>query len=516
MILFSFASEHIAELLLKCEQQLYLVAASTVIGLLLAMPLGIFVQRMPRAKHILLSMASLFWTIPSLALLAFLIPFFGIGTTPAIIALTVYCFLPILRNTITGLDSVPTSAIEAAQGLGFTRWQQLWIVEIPLAMPVIIAGIRTAVTISVGIATLAAFIGAGGLGDFINRGLAMNNNSLILLGAIPAALMALVLDFIIGRVENLLVTRRYRQVKTKRRLKVSAVIFTVLLVLVFVWRFERYETHLRENTVVVASKNFTEQFILADIIIELLRAKTHLHVVSQLDLGTTAICQEAMKNGDIDIYPEYTGTAYLTVLHRQYQRMEPDVLYHEVKQAYQQHYHITWLKPFGFENTQALAMRSQEAKRLHIASISQLVGKATMLTMGAPPEFVVRPDAMPGLKKAYRLHFHTIRAMDPGLMYKAIHEKHVDVIMAFSTDGRILAYHLTTLKDDKHFFPPYFAAALVRDSVLQAHPHVKTVLNELAGTINFAIMQRLNYQVDLAHQTPAQVAHNFLLKAGLL
>ena len=199
MTVFEFIQSKQSVLFTKVIEQIDLVFWAVCIALIIGVPLGIVVYRRAKLKNITLQFASIMWTIPSLALFAFFIPFFGIGITPAIIVLSIYAILPILRNTVTGLDGVPEASVEAARGLGFTRIQRLMMVELPLAMPVIVAGIRTAVSISVGVATLAAFIGAGGLGDFINQGLALNNTRLILLGAIPAALLALILDFIIGR-----------------------------------------------------------------------------------------------------------------------------------------------------------------------------------------------------------------------------------------------------------------------------------------------------------------------------
>ena len=212
-----FLADHMAELWVKLIQQIYLVGIATGVAIIIGIPLGIWATRNLRVRKPVLGLASILQTIPSLALLAFLLPFTGIGATPAIIALSLYALLPIIRNTLTGLEAIPKELIEAARGVGFTPRQRLWLVEMPLAMPTIIAGIRTATVISVGVATLAAFIGAGGLGDFINRGLAMNNTRLILLGAIPAALLALAFDGLIGCIERLLCYKRGLSGRKRRR-----------------------------------------------------------------------------------------------------------------------------------------------------------------------------------------------------------------------------------------------------------------------------------------------------------
>jgi len=202
--LWAFLTARAPELWQKTLEHLVLTGVSTGLAVLIGLPLGIWITRNAVARRPVLGVVGIVQTIPSLAMLAFLLPFLGIGAKPAIVALTLYALLPIVRNTYTGLSEVAPDILEAAQGVGFTNRHQLLMVELPLAVPVIVAGVRTAAVIGVGIATLSAFIGAGGLGDFINRGLALNNTWLILLGAIPAALLALLVDAAIGLVERLL------------------------------------------------------------------------------------------------------------------------------------------------------------------------------------------------------------------------------------------------------------------------------------------------------------------------
>jgi osmoprotectant transport system permease protein len=443
-----------------------------------------------------------------LALLGFLLPIFGIGAKPAICALILYALLPIIRNTIVGLDNVPESSVEAARALGFTDLQRLHLVELPLAMPVIMAGIRTAAVISVGIATIAAFIGAGGLGDFIFAGLSLNNSALILLGAVPAAIMALMVDFVIGRGERYLLSRR----KRKRSYKKYLIGFCILMLLFFGF----FTAIPKQDTIVIASKNFTEQFILGEMMAQMVEAKTNLKVIRKFNLGTTAICQQAMLKGDIDIYPEYTGTAYLLVLKKSYHHINAEQLYNMVKKDYQTKYYIIWLQPFGFNNTQTVAVSKQFAKKWQLKTIEDLAHIKIPLIIGAPPEFLKRPDGFVGLQKRYDLNFAEIRSLDPDLMYQAIWQKQVNVIPAFSTDGWILAYHLRVLQDNKHLYPSYYAAPLIRAATLKQHPEIAKALQPLAGVINNKIMQKLNYEVNVEKQSPARVAHRFLIKLGLL
>lgn len=505
-----FLLSHSSELIVKVQEQLNLVVISTGLSIAIGIPIGISTVRIPRIKHAVLAISALLWTIPSLALLAFLIPFLGIGIKPAIVALTIYALLPIIRNTITGMTEIPEASIQAAESLGFTRWQRLRLVELPLALPMIINGVRSATIICVGIATLAAFVGAGGLGDFINRGIAVNNTWLILLGAIPAAILALLFDFMIADFEKMLNTRK-RSHEKKYRGIIGITLACVLFSTLALNMVDAFKSSSNNRTIIIASKNFTEQFILAELMAQLIEKKTNLHVIRKLNLGSTAICHAALIKGEIDMYPEYTGTAYLVVLKEPYQQTPPQQLYLKVKQAYLKKYQLIWLPPFGFNNNYALTVRKKLSQENQIFTISQLVSLASQLIIAAPTEFVVRPDGLPALQKYYHLQFKKIKALDPGLMYKAIANKEVDVIQAFTTDTRILTYHLYPLKDDKHIAPSYYAAPIIRATTLKAHPEIRQVLQALLGNINDKTMQDLNYQVDIKKHAVATVARTFLL-----
>lgn len=499
MDLYYFLSAHSATLSIKLLEQLSLVGISMGIAISIGVPIGIWLKHQCRWQIPILGVASVLQTIPSLALLGLLLPFVGIGTLPALIALSIYALLPIIRNTLLGLQSIPEEIKESADDLGSTRWQQIRLVDLPLALPAIMTGIRTATSMTVGIATLAAFIGAGGLGDFINQGLALNNMQLILLGAIPAALLALFLDGLLA----------YRH-------KIVGIITIALLILVAPFIKQLYSFDQKEPTLRIATKNFSEQLILGHLMAQVIEAHTNVKVERKFNLGSTAICQQAMLNGEIDLYPEYTGTAYLLVLKAPYKNQTPDELYSTVKTAYQQRFNLVWLSPFGFNNTQALAIRQEFAQNRNIKTITDLLKFHGTLKLGAPSEFIGRPDGLPGLAKTYQLKFASMQEFDPGLMYQAIQKKHVDVISAFSTDGRIPAYNLQILKDDRHLFPPYYAAPIIRQAVLTAYPEVGPALALLANQINDTVMQDLNYKVDLKKQDPAEVARNFLLEKKII
>lgn len=239
-----------------------------------------------------------------------------------------------------------------------------------------------------------------------------------------------------------------------------------------------------------------------------------LHVVMKDNLDTNVLWN-AMKNGDVDTYVEYTGTGLVNILHDQVTE-NPNKAYDEVKQQFEQKYHVTWLKPIGFNDTYAMVMRASEAKRLGISTLSGLAAQSPSLTLGTEQNFVSRDDGLPGLEKVYGAHFKAVKTMEVGLKYEALIDKKVDVVDGFSTDPEIPEYHLTVLKDNQNFFPPYYAVPIIRDSTLQAHPELRGILNKLSGTLDDSQMQRLNAQVDIDKKSPSEVAKEWLTQKGLI
>ena len=269
------------------------------------------------------------------------------------------------------------------------------------------------------------------------------------------------------------------------------------------------------DTVVIGGKNFTEQEILVYLMAGVVEAKTDLKVETKSWLGGTMVASKALDNGDIDIYAEYTGTA-LTVQLKQPPMTDPDATYAKVSKAYQETKDITWLKPFGFNNTYTLTMRKSQAEKLGIETFSDLVKEAPNLILASEPEFLEREDGYKGLQKAYNIKFKDVKGMDVGLMYNAVKEGKADVCDAYATDGRIVAFDLKVLKDDKQFFPPYYAAPLVRNDTLKKHPELKEALNSLGGKLNDTVMQQLNAKVDLDKKAAKDVANEWLKSEGLI
>jgi osmoprotectant transport system permease protein len=471
-------------------EHLFLVGVSMLIAAGIGFPLGVLMTRKPRLSHPILTFANIVQTIPSLALFGFLIPLpfiGGIGARSAIVALVLYSLLPIIRNTFIGISGVDPAIREAGRGMGMTDRQLLWRVEIPLAMGVIFSGIRVATVLCVGIATIAAAVGAGGLGMFIFRGVSMVDSRLILAGAIPAAALALAADFGLGAIE-------------KR--------FSKLLCLVLVVGI--LASCSRADRIVVGSKNFTEQVILGEMVAQQIERKTHLSVDRRLNLGGTLVCHDALVAGQIDTYVEYTGTG-LTAILKEPPVREPGIAYQKVKDAYKARFAIEWSEPFGFNDTFAIIVRKTDAQQFNLKTISDAAPHTASWVAGFFYEFIEREDGYPGLVKTYDLRFPSApRVMDLGLTYKAVANHQVDFIAGNSTDGLISALGLVVLEDDKHYFPPYDAVPLIRDSVVTKHPEVREALRALGGKISEDQMRRMNYAVDGDHKDVKEVVKDFL------
>jgi len=269
-----------------------------------------------------------------------------------------------------------------------------------------------------------------------------------------------------------------------------------------------------QEKVVVGSKGFTEQVILGNMV-SLLLESNGFKVDRKIGLGGTVICHEALVRGDISVYVEYTGTGLVTLLKKAV-LYNPEEVYQVVRKDYEDKFKLSWLKPWGFNNTYCIVMRKADAERLKVKKVSDLKSLAGNMTLGATIEFVARPDGIPGLVKHYGLKFKDQKGMDPGLVYKAIAENQVDVISGFATDGRIPAFNLVVLDDDMRFFPPYFAAPVVRTDLLTKAPKMAEVLNRLAGKISDDTMAMLNSAVDVKKQDPEAVAKDFLKSQGLI
>lgn len=514
--------ERLPEIWLRLGEHIFLAGISTVTAALAGIPLAILAFYRPRLRGPLLGAVGILQTIPSLAMLVLLLALFQkIGVLPAIVALILYALLPIVRNTLAALSGIAPEIIEAAQAIGMTEWQQMRRIRIPLGIPVIMAGIRTAAVVGVGIATLAAFIGAGGLGEFINRGLALSDTRLICLGAIPAALLALLVDFGLGIIEKICDPKRNRHRSPRFRfaLKLSAVLIPLfLLIPVFIsffpWSsqtagYSGNDDGTRSGVVRIASKNFTEQHILAEMMAQMIEKRTRLSVDRKFNLGGTMLCHQALKRGEIDLYAEYTGTGLMAILKLPAMNNRDEV-YQRVSEEYRNRFNLVWLEPFGFNNTFTLTVRKRDASRNQWKIISDLAPMSSKLVAGFSGEFQERPDGYPGFQKTYGFKFGKVRGLDPSLIYQALANGAVDVIDGNLTDGRIPAFNLVSLKDDKKFFPPYHAAPVVREETLNAYPDLRRALAPLGSLIDNATMRALNYEVNKNKRGVAELVKEFL------
>jgi len=514
-----FIFERAPELFQRTSEHMMLTSVSTTIAAVLGMLLALLAFRFKNIRDPLMSLVGILQTIPSLALLVLLMTVIGkIGVLPALCALILYALLPIVRNTLLGLESTPREIVEAAVGIGMSPLEQILWVRIPMAVPAIVSGIRTATVVGVGIATLCAFIGAGGLGEFINRGLALSNSRLILLGAIPAGVLAVVFDLCLASAEWGIrpvratdVPLKLEQQKVRRRVALS--LPAVLFALGMIFYCQSHPNFQKNERVTIGSKHFTEQIILAELMAQTVEKVGHLPVERKFDLGGTLVCHESLIRGEIDAYPEYTGTALTAVLKEtNIHNLAPQKVLALVSQQYATKYRITWLRPFGFNNQWALIANTDEAEQHNWRTISDLHGKASSLHLGMPAEFAEREDGFGGLIKYYNLKFGKVDDLDTNIAYQALAQHQLDLAAGNSTDGRIASLKLRVLDDDLHYFPEYAAVPIVRAESLAAHPTLAVALERLGGKIDTKIMQQLNYEVDGEHQSPAAVVTDFLQK----
>src|SRR5690625_3657694 len=496
-------------------------------------------------------------TIPSLAVLAFLIPLFGIGKTPAIIALTAYGLLPILRNTYTVVHEVDPNLKEAATGMGMNSLKRLTLIELPLAMPVIMAGIRTSMVLIVGTTTIAALIGAGGLGEFIFLGLDRGGDvnliilcvisaallatildsmllivgtttiaalicagglgelillgldrggdvNLILLGAIPAALLAIILDSILRGFEHLSKRAGFKSF--------IAMLIIAILVVASPLLFAKD----KDADIVIGGKLGAEPAILINMYKYLIEDATDLKVDLKTGLGKTELVFSALEEGSIDLFPEFSGTAIVTHLGESAESNDSRDVYEQAKQGMKAVYQMEFLEPMTFNNTYTVATTKEFAEKYDLESIGDLEQVQDDVVAGFTLEFKDRYDGYVGMQEQYNLDIATVRSMEPGIRQTALAEGDVDIIDAYETDSYVVELDLQTLDDPKNLFPPYQGAPLMREETLEQYPELEEILNQLAGKVTNDEMREMNYQVDYEDASPAAVAKEYLIEQNLL
>ena len=482
---------------------LRLTLLALAVGLSLSLPLGVLATRLPRLERVVMGLASVIQTIPGLALLAVMVPLLAlvslpsIGMLPALIGLSAYSVLPILRNTVTGIRGVDPAYIEAARGVGMSERERLRLVELPLALPVIVAGVRTASVWVVGTATLSTPVGAPSLGNYIFSGLQTRNDAAVVLGCVGAALLALSLDGLIRAFEWALVERR---VGLRRGL-------LGLFALAYVWVFALPLLDARrgpapEASVVIGTKPFTEQYILGELLVAQLDSHTELEPSVLPSLGSK-VAFDALVAGEVDVYVEYTGTLWTNVMGRETADSREQVL-RELEDWLAREHDVELVAALGFENAYALAVPAARAEQLGLERIDQLTPHAPGWSIAGDYEFFSRPEWQ-ALRDRYGLRFDQTRAMDSALMYEALQSGEAEVLSAYSSDGRVAAYELRILADPRAAIPPYDAVVLVNGEAARTKVGLREALAALEGRVSVERMRSANMAVDLEGQTPAQV-----------
>ncbi|MDR0888998.1 MAG: ABC transporter permease/substrate-binding protein, partial [Coriobacteriales bacterium] len=511
-------------------QHMILSFTAIIIATVLGLALGILISEFERSSKPTLTIVNILYTIPSLAMLGLLIPFTGTGFTTAIIALTAYGLLPMVKNTHVGIKNVDPAIIEAARGMGSTKPQILARIKLPLAMPVIFSGFRNMVTMTIALAGIAAYIGAGGLGEPIFRGMTTYNNALVFDGAFLMAALAIAVDLILGAIEKRLYKRnaqrkskggKKKHTALKRSGLVALVIVLVVAIAVPVSRiFGGGEDGAAGKpvkdggTITVAYKDYNEQMIWGNILQQDLDANTNLTVNLQ-QFEMTPQLMPALESGDVDMYPEYSGTAWNQVLGRsdKYQ----DSMFPELQQAYKDQYDFDWESCFyGFDDTYAIAIPTQFAQEHNITTFSDLVPHSSQMTLGAEANFWETPDGYPGLSAAYGFKFKEKSIDNQGQKYETIARGDVQALIVYTTDGPLPTSGLTVLTDDKGFFPSYNIGTVVRDDTMQKYPQIKPVLDKLINTCDNDEMAAMNAEVSQDGKDPSVVAHEFLVNKGLI
>ena len=484
-------------------EHMQLSLTALLLASLLALILAVVLRPFNKLSEFVLQLTGILQTIPSLAILGLLIPFLGIGFGPALVALVLYGLFPILQNTLVGLRSIDPTLEEAALALGLTNWQKFKKVDFPLALPMILSGVRTSGIMIIGTATLAALIGAGGLGTYILLGIDRQDNKLILIGAILSAGLAIGFSLVINLLKKL-------------KLKQISLIVTILVILTVGSFLPQIKNKSFNQPLIIAGKLWTEPNILIQMYKLLIENQTDIKVELKENLGKTAFLYQALKSGAIDLYPEFTGTITKTLLKNPPKSSNnARLVYEQAKLGIKREDDLVYLRPMAYQNTYALAVKQDFATKYHLQTISDLQKVSSFAIAGFTLEFSQRADGNKGLQSKYQLNLK-VKTMEPALRYKALERGDIQIIDVYSTDSEIRRYHLKVLQDNRQLFPPYQGAPLMRAETLKKYPALKPVLNQLAGKITTKQMQELNYQVDVLKKSPRQVAQKFLSEQGLL
>ena len=478
------------------------------IASLLGIILGIIISEYRRFSGLILGTVNILYTIPSIALLGFFITITEVGNITALIALIIYALLPIIRSTYTGIVNINPLIIEASEGMGSTKLQQLFKVKLPLALPVLMSGIRNMVTMTIALAGIASFVGAGGLGVAIYRGITTNNSAMTFLGSLLIAILALIFDFILGIIEKRLTNHK----RTKYKVNFKLIILGLFIIIFGAY----FSLNSKKDKVInIATKPMTEGYILGQMLTELIEQDTDLKVNMTTGVGGgTSNIHPAMLKGEFDLYPEYTGTSWEAVLKKEGSYDESK--FDELQKEYKEKYNLEYVNLYGFNNTYGLAVNRDIAEKYNLKTYSDLAAVSNNLIFGAEYDFFEREDGYKELQKVYNVDFKKKIDMDIGLKYQAMKDKKIDVMVIFTTDGQLAISDVVVLEDDKKMYPSYRAGTVVRSEILSKYPELKAVLEKLNNILDDKTMADLNYQVESEGKKPEDVAREYLQEKGLL
>lgn len=522
--LFRYMAQNSGQIWDLTVEHIEMTAIAVLFAILIGVPLGILISYVKKLGTPVLGVANVIQAIPSMALLGLAIPLLGIGKLPAIVMVIIYSLLPIIKNTYTGIANIDPQMVEAAEGIGLTKWQVLYKIKLPMALQVIMAGVRISAVTAVGLMTMAAFIGAGGLGFLVFSGIRTVNNYQILAGAIPACILALLVDFLMSQIEKLVTPlslqksedKSKEKLKRDKRRQKTILIVALVLIVVIIGNSFIGASRKGKDEIIIGGKDFTEQSILVHMYADMIEHDTGLKVITKENLGGSQVAFQAIKKGEIDMYIDYTGTIFVTVLNH---KVIPDTkeVYDICKKELKDDYDMEVFEPTLFNNTYTLAVTKEEAAQYGLKTIEDLRKCDKDMILGCTLEFINRKDdGLPGLEKKYGIKFKDVVGIDNSPRFTALENGEVNVIDAYATDGLLKKYDLTVLEDTLHYFPPYNGIPIVLEKVYKEHPEIKKPIDKLSKVLDNETMQELNYQVDEKGREPKEVAHEFLKSKGLI
>ncbi len=518
-----FLSDNINQLIGLIGTHITLTVTAVVIAILVGVPLGIFIASQKGVDKPILGFTNIMQAIPSLAALGLLVPIIGIGAPPAILMVVLYSLLPIVRNTYTGIKGVNPQMIEAAHGIGMTKMQVLFKIKFPVALPVIMSGVRISSVTAVGLMTIASYIGAGGLGNFIISGIQMNNVYMMLSAAIPACILALSMDFLMNKVEKAVTpismsmkpseitpkTIEKQRGKKRTTLAVTgAVVFLLLGSLILPLVTPSAEP------IVVGSKPVPESQILGNIIAELIEQNTDLEVERQLSFGMSTAIYEGLERGDVDIYPEYSGSLYAEIFGQVFvPGTPPEQVAQDVRDLLADEGYL-YSQEYGLNNRYTLGMLPETAEKYRIETISDLAALDKEFVLSCSEIFPHRADGAPALETVYGLEFAEFLQFQGVLMYEALISGEVEIMTPYSTDAMTKKYNITILEDDLSAFSHYTMSSVFGPRVIEEYPEVIEVLKVLEDGISDEEMMDMNYKAVVDGVTPENVAKEFIIEKG--